>query len=148
MTEETFSTTAKKALITLLIQQLWPIALSIGLSGSAYLISTSTETVSYPEYKKYSLILLAIFLCTTILFLILWARLYWRYGRLHFAFGVLWDKEFKMHCTDCHSLLKYSTKDPSILHCSRRRCDNKHQLQDSSGQKITEEEAIKRLKSP
>jgi len=148
MTEDTLSTTAKKSLIPLIIQQLWPILLSIVLSATAYFGSLGAEIISHQKYKEWSLVALAILLCTTILFLILWVRLYLRYGRFHLAFGVLWDKEFRMHCLDCHNLLKYSTHDPSILHCSVRRCDNKHVLQDKSGQRLTEQEAIKRLKSP
>jgi hypothetical protein len=147
MTEDTLSKTAKKALITLLIQQLWPIVLSIGLSASAYLISTSMEIVSHPKYTRYSLILLATLLCTTILFLILWVKLYWQYGRFRLAFGVLWDKQLRMHCLTCHRLLKYSSQDPSILYCSYKPCDNRYVLRDNSGQMISEQEAIKRLKS-
>ena len=86
MTKKDLSTTAKKSIIILTIEKLWPIILSIGLSAPAYLYSTSKEIVSYPEYNKYSLILLAVLLSTTVLFLILWLRLYLLYGRLNTDF--------------------------------------------------------------
>lgn len=148
MTKDTLSTTAKQSIIKLILEKLWPILLSIGLSAPAYLYSTSMEIASYPEYKKYSLLLLAILLCTTVLFLILWVRLYLRFGKYNFSFGVLWDKQLRMHCLTCHRLLKYSTQDPSIFYCSYKPCDNRYVLRDNSGQVISEQEAIKRLKSP
>ena len=147
MTEENLSTTAKKALIPLIIKELWPVFLSIGLSAFAYFYSKGAEIVSHPQYIKYSLVSLAILLCTTILFLILWVRLYLQYGRFHQAFGVLWDKDFRMHCLSCHKPLKYSSIDPSILNCSDRNCDNKHVLRDKLGQKITEQQAIELIKN-
>jgi hypothetical protein len=63
MTEEDLSKTAKKSIITMTIEKLWPLLLSIGLSAPAYLYSTSMEIASHPEYKKYSLLLLAVLLC-------------------------------------------------------------------------------------
>ena len=147
MTEEPLSTTAKKALIPLIIKELWPIFLSIILSATAYLYSLGAGIVSDPQYKEWSLVVLAILLCTTTLFLILWVRLYWQYGKLYQAYGVFWDKGFRMHCLACHKLLKYSSQDPSILNCSDPKCDNKHVLKDKSGQKITEQQAIELIKN-
>lgn len=146
MKEESLSTTAKKALIPLIIKSLYPVLLSIILSVALYFYSKGAEIISHPKYKEYSLVLLATLLGATILFVILWVRLYWRYGRFSQVFGVLWDKDFKMHCLSCHKPLKYSSIDPSILNCSDRKCDNKHVLRDKLGQKITEQQAIEFIK--
>jgi hypothetical protein len=146
MAEESLSTTAKKSLIKLTINALYPPLLSIIIPTALYLYSKGEEIISHTKYKEYSLVLLSILLGTTILFLILWVRLYWRYGKFFQACGVLWDKDFRMHCFSCHKPLKYSSTDPSILNCSDRKCDNKHVLKDKLGQKITEQQAIELIK--
>jgi hypothetical protein len=146
MAEESLSTMAKKSLIKLIINSLYPLLVSIIIPMVLYLYSKGEEIISHTKYKEYSLLLLSILLGTTILFLILWVRLYWRYGKFFQACGVLWDKDFRMHCFSCHKPLKYSSTDPSILNCSDRKCDNKHVLKDRLGQKITEQQAIELIK--
>ena len=147
MTKETLSSTAQKALMPLMINKLWPIFLSVVLSGSAYLYSLGAEIVSDPRYTKYSLALLAILLCTTILFLALWARLYWQYGRFRPAYGVLWDKGNNMRCPSCHKPLKPSSdpEKPFLFWCSDPKCNNKCPLKTDEGKMITQKEAIKLL---
>jgi len=49
---------------------------------------------------------------------------------LHQEFGVLWDEELNMYCINCQKRLKYSSRDPSVFHCSDPNCDNKHTLRD------------------
>jgi hypothetical protein len=149
MTNETLSSTTKKALIPLIINKLWPILLSLGLSVSAYLYSLSTEIVADPRYTKYSIVLLAILLCTTILFIALWARLYWQYGIFLPAFGVLWDRRDNMHCPNCHKLMKPAS-DPAktyLFYCVDPKCNNKCPLKTDEGKTITQKEALELLKS-
>lgn len=147
MTEESISTTAKKAIIPLIIKALWPILLSIILSIAAYLYSTVAEIVVHPQYKEYSLFLLAGLLGTTILFLILWIRLYREYGRFCEAFGVLWDKKLNMRCMSCRKPLKHSTLGPEVFWCSDPKCNSKYPLRDDNGNLLTKQEAISRIKN-
>jgi hypothetical protein len=58
MKKEDASSTLQKALIPLLIEKLWPIILSVVLSGLAYFWSFGAEIVSDTRYTKYSLVLL------------------------------------------------------------------------------------------
>ncbi len=146
MPEESLSTTAKKALIPLIIKALWPLLLSIILSVTAYFYSKGAEIISHQKYKEYSLVLLAILLCTTILFLIWSVRLYWRYGRFRQAYGVLWDKKLNMRCMSCHKPLKHSTLGPEMFWCSDPKCNSKYPLKDDNGNLLTKQEAINRMK--
>ena len=59
-------------------------------------------------------------------------------------FHVYWDRNNKMRCLNCGKPLKYSSSesDPSIFFCSDPRCDSKHVLKDTSGNKISEQGAI------
>ena len=147
MTKETASSKAQKALIPLIIDKLWPIFLSIVLPGLAYLYSVGTDIVSDTRYTKFSLVLLAILLCTTILFLILWVRLYLRYGRYRPAYGVLWDKSNNMHCPNCHKILKPAgdPEKPFLFWCSDPKCNNKLPLKNDEGKIITKKEALELL---
>ena len=147
MPEENISATAKKALIPLIIKDLYPIFLSIGLSAFAYLYSMGVEITASPKYKKYSLILLAILLCTTILFLLSWLKLYLKYSRFQEAFGVLWDKNYNMRCMSCHKPLKHSSLSPEMFWCSDPKCNSKYLLKDDNGNLLTKQEAINRIKT-
>jgi hypothetical protein len=147
MTEEKLSNTVKNSLILLLIKELWPFLISAIPTILTYLYLKGAKVIDAPFYIKYSLVILAILLGTSIFFFIKWLRLYLRYERYHQAFGVLWDKNFRMHCLNCHKPLKYSSHDPSILNCSAKKCDNKHVLRDKLGQKITELQAIELIKN-
>jgi len=107
------------------------------------LVSRKSDT----RYAKYSLVLLAILLCTTIIFLTLWARLYWQYGRFRLAYGVLWDNGNNMHCPSCHKILKPSIdpEKPFLFWCSDPKCNNKCPLKNDEGKMITQKEAIELL---
>jgi hypothetical protein len=65
------------------------------------------------------------------------------------VFHVYWDKNNKMRCLNCGKPLKYSSSDsdPSIFNCSDPRCDSKHVLKDTFGNKISEQEAFDRMKT-
>ena len=147
MTEELLSTTAKKSLIALILQQLWPILLSIILSGAAYLYALGAETILLPQYRKWSLALLATLLCTTILFLILWLRLHFRYERFHLAYGIFWDKKFNARCLFCRTPLKYSSHGPETLYCPNPICQQKFILKDHADNPISKHEAIEKMKT-
>jgi hypothetical protein len=147
MADEKVSDTVRKSVISILIGQLWPLAVSSIPTILAYLYLKGSKLIGDPPFAKYVVALLSILLGTSILFLIKWLRFYLRYGRFRFAFGVFWDKDFRMHCLNCHRLIKYSSTDPSIVNCSARKCDNKHVLRDKSGQKITEQQAIELIKT-
>jgi hypothetical protein len=148
MTQESISSTTKKALIPIIINKLWPIFIGIVISGSAYFYSLGSEIITDPGYPKYSLGLLAILLCTTILFLVLWARLYWHYARFRAAYGVLWDRYYNMHCPSCHKSLKPASDPtkPFLFYCSDIKCNNKCPLRTDEGKMITQKEAIELLK--
>lgn len=64
-------------------------------------------------------------------------------------FHVYWDKNNKMRCLNCGKPLKYSSSDsdPSMFYCSDPRCNSKHILKDKHGKRITEQEAIDRMKT-
>ena len=64
-------------------------------------------------------------------------------------FHVFWDKNYKMRCLNCGKPLKYSSSDsdPSIFFCSDPRCNSKHVLKDKHGNKMSEQEAIIRMKT-
>ena len=99
MAEESLSTMAKKSLIPLIRTTLYPALVSIIIPmASIFILNGCRNNLTHKRYKEYSLVLLAVLLGTTILFLILWVRLHWRYGRFFQACGVLWDKDFRMHC--------------------------------------------------
>ena len=147
MSKESLSTTAKKALIITIMHEIWPWLLGILSPALVYFLSLSSGILKDPLYKILSPILLAVLLCTTILFGIWWARLYIRFGRLHLAYGVLWDKELNMHCTDCHKFLKHSSYASNIFHCSDIKCDNKHVLKDDDSNPLTKQQAIDLLQN-
>jgi|GEM_PF-3013784 len=147
MIKESPLPTAKSTLIALIVQQLWPPFLSISLSASLYLYSRGAEITTNPKYPKYSLVLLAILLCTTILCLIWSVRLYWRFGKFRLSFGVLWDKDLNMHCTHCHKFLKHSSHGPNTFYCSNIKCNNKHILKDDDSNPLTKQQAIDMLRN-
>ena len=64
-------------------------------------------------------------------------------------FHVYWDKNSNMRCLNCGKPLKYSSSDsdPSIFFCSDPRCNSKHILKDTHGNKISEQEAIDQMKT-
>lgn len=64
-------------------------------------------------------------------------------------FHVLWDKNYKMRCLNCGKPLKYSSSDTdrSIFFCCDPRCNSKHILKDKEGNKLTEQEALDRMKA-
>lgn len=103
--------------------------------------------ISRPNYGLYSLSLLTIFIIVIITLFIKWYRLYLTHERFEDKFGVFWDKKKRMHCIDCHKLLKNATKDPSTFFCSDPKCDNKHFLRDRIGNPITEREAIEKMEN-
>jgi hypothetical protein len=63
------------------------------------------------------------------------------------AYGVNWTKEYEKRCLYCKSSLTYAKEKygPSVLFCSN--CVHKHVLKDSNGNLITEQQAIKKLKT-
>ena len=146
MTIRGLSKTVLSILISKIIEQLIPICASAIIALLFYLLALSKTLVYSPTYVQYSPVLLSTLLGLTILFGINWWRTYSRHERLYQAYGVLWDKEFKMHCLNCHKYIKYGSHDPSIVHCSDPKCDNKHTLRDIQGQKITEQQAIELIK--
>ena len=64
-------------------------------------------------------------------------------------FHVLWDNNDKMRCLNCGKPLKYSSSDtdPSVFFCSNPRCDSKHILKDKHGNRMSEQEAIDRMRT-
>ncbi len=64
-------------------------------------------------------------------------------------FHVLWDTNSKMRCLNCGKPLKYSSSDtdPSVFFCCDPRCNSKHILKDTKGNKISEQEALDRMRS-
>jgi len=64
-------------------------------------------------------------------------------------FHVLWDKNFKMRCLNCGKPLKYSSSDtdPSVFFCCDPRCNSKHILKDKTGNKVSEQEALDRIRT-
>jgi hypothetical protein len=64
-------------------------------------------------------------------------------------FHVLWDTNSKMRCLNCGKLLKYSSSDtdPSVFFCCDPRCNSKHLLKDTNGNKISEQEALDRMRA-
>lgn len=66
-------------------------------------------------------------------------------GQYRAQFGIYWTWDFRKRCPNCWKPLKYgSQEDPSILYCCA--CNSKYTLRDQSGKKITEAEAINRMK--
>ena len=100
------------------------------------------------EHPFALLVLFITMTTTTILFFILWIRNYWRYERFQEAFGVLWDKEYRMRCLACRKPLKKSTLGTSIFFCSDPNCNSKHVLRKDDGSLLTEEAAKFYLKHP
>jgi hypothetical protein len=147
VTSEDILDTIKKSLIKALINNLWPLLISAIPTISAYFYLRAAKVFDDPLYVKYMPVALAILLGTSILFLIKWLRIHLRYERFHHAYGVLWDKELKMHCIQCHKLLKYSSHDPSVHYCSDPKCNNKHTLKGIDGDKITEQQAIELIRN-
>jgi hypothetical protein len=64
-------------------------------------------------------------------------------------FHVFWDRNYKMRCLNCGKPLKSSSSnsDPSIFYCVDPRCEAKHVLRDTTGKKITEQEALDQIKN-
>jgi hypothetical protein len=62
---------------------------------------------------------------------------------------VFWDRNYKMRCLNCGKPLKSSSSnsDPSIFYCVDPRCAAKHVLRDTTGKKITEQEALDQIKN-
>lgn len=65
---------------------------------------------------------------------------------LYEEFGINWNKQYKKRCLRCKSPLKNASVQygPSVFWCSR--CNCKYVLKDSSGNLLTEQEAIKKIK--
>ena len=146
MKARTLSKTVLSILISKIIDQLIPICASGAIAIPSYFLVFSKRIFSQPKYAQYLPVLLAISIGLAVLFGINWWRIYSKHERFHQAFGVLWDKEFRMYCLDCHKPLKYSSYDPSVFHCSDPKCDSKHTLRDEPGQKITKQQAIEFIK--
>lgn len=98
------------------------------------------------SFSNYLLCLLIISAIVNIVLLIKWWRLYSICERFENKFGVLWDKKKRMYCTNCRKLLKNSTKDFSTFFCSDPKCNNKHFLRDETGNPITKNQAIEKMK--
>ncbi len=147
MTEESLSTTAKKSLIGLITHRLFPLLLSLILSAIAYLGAWGVKVISHPQYKEYSLVLMATLSGLTILFLLLWLSLYLRFGKLHLAFGVLWDKMLNPRCLHCHAFLKHSSHGHEMLWCPNPECGQKYILKDNTDSLISKHEAIEKMRT-
>lgn len=138
--------TAKEELTKLLIKSAWLLFTGVLPSTLLYLYLKGAELTSDPRYIKYSLIALATLSGITILSLTYSFRIYLRYGRFQEAYGVLWDKNFKMRCMACKKPLKNSTVGPEVFFCSDPKCNNKHLLMEDDGNAITKLRAIELLK--
>jgi len=66
--------------------------------------------------------------------------------KLHEAFGVYWNNQYKLRCLKCKWPLKCASKghDPSLFWCSN--CNTKLPLRDPNGNPLTEANAIEQLK--
>jgi len=117
------------------------------VSIPSYFYLKGAEITSAPQYDKYSLVALATLLGLSTLFLIYSVRMYRRYGQFREAYGVLWDKSFKMRCISCKKPLKNSTVGPEVFFCSDPKCNSEHLLMEDDGHSITKQQAIKLLKS-
>jgi len=64
-------------------------------------------------------------------------------------FHVLWDSALRMRCLNCGKPLKYSSSDtdPSVFFCCDPRCNSKHILKDTNGNKISEQNALDYMRS-
>lgn len=118
---------------------------------SSYIFSVIKDLcgwiISRPNYGSYSLCSLIILIIVIITLLIKWWYLHLTYERFENKLGVLWDKKKRMHCINCHKLLKYSTQDSLTFFCSDPKCDNKHCLKDETGNSITEKQAIEKMEN-
>lgn len=148
MTEESILSTVQKTFIPLLIKEIWLIILlPTVLAISAYFYSLCAEIISDPRYPKYSLVVLAMLLFTTILFFLLWLRLCLKEKKFLQAYGVFWDKKFNIRCLYCCTPLKNSSKDHGTFFCPNPNCKQKYILKDDDNNYLTKQEAIKRIKA-
>jgi hypothetical protein len=131
---------AKKDLLRLLCERLWPLAVALIGGYASYVISAMAEFVQH--YPQCAQILLGIMAGISILSVIVAARFYRRYGGFREAYGVFWDRTFNLRCLACKRPLKFSSYDASVFHCSDRKCDSKHTLRTNDGKKLTKQEAI------
>ena len=133
-----------KTAMELLFKRFWPYILSFISALAVVFLSVKNK---FTEHPNVLLVLLTIMTATTVLFVILWIRIYWRNERFTFAYGVSWDKKNIMRCTNCKKPLKKSSTSPYIFYCpDKTKCkDAKYVLRDDEGNEITEKEAKDRL---
>lgn len=118
MTKEEIGKSIFKPVIEWLVKKILPWLLSILAGLSTVFLSIKNKLVEHPNVL---LVSLAITTATTVLFLILWIRIYWQYKRFKLAFGISWDKNYNMRCTNCKKPLKNSTLSPSIFYCPDKK---------------------------
>lgn len=147
MTKEEISKSIIKPVIEWAVKKIFPLLLSILVGLSSVFLSIKNKLVEHPYIL---LVLMAIMTATTVLFLILWVRLYWLYERLEIAFGVKWDKKYNMRCMNCEKPLKYSTSNSNIskyYSCpDEKNCNSKYVLRNDYGGRMGKHQAIELLK--
>jgi len=142
---EMIKKTAIKTLTELAVKLLFGALIVVIFGAVAYIAPIGKTLVQFPAYGKISFALLVASVIAVPLSLIWAIRLYWRYERFQEAFGVFWDKNYKMRCLSCRKPLKHSSRDDaSMLYCSK--CNCKHILKDADGNKLSPQAAIDCLK--
>ena len=139
MTKGEFIKSIFKPAIEWVAKKIWPWLASVITALAIFFLSVKNKLIEHPNVL---LVLLTIMTATTVLFLILWIRIYWQYERFQLVFGVSWDKNYNMRCSSCKKPLKESTTSTSLFYCSDPKCDSRYPLKDDIGTEITKRMAI------
>jgi len=144
MTKGEISKSIIKPVIEWMVKKSLPWLLSILVVLSSVFLSIKNKLVEHPYVL---LVSLAIMTATTVLFLILWIRICWRYERFQLAFGVLWDNNYDMRCINCKKPLKYSVHSSYIFFCTdEKNCNSKYILIDDYGVQMSKQKVVGILK--
>lgn len=146
MPTDDVKTTAKKTITELVVKSLWTCVILVLGAGSAYIISLKKKLVQHPSYEEISFWMLLTAVIVIVVILMWSVRIYRRYGRFREAFGVFWDKNYKMRCLSCRKPLKHSSTDAHLVYCSDPDCNSKHILKSPTGEVVSPQEAVNDLK--